>query len=374
MSYARARLWLGISGVGMLVLLCLIALVFRAPMRLLHTGDQPLWRDGGELAAVLFVYAAVQGAFDFFGGHILPTEYGRSAARFGTFFRGWLRGVVAHSTILLLIGLCVIGATRAGGFWGATGAFLAISVFLIAAQMLLAELIGGFGYRVSDDTVSSEPVPVVLASSGGAYFTGGIAGLPGRERIVVPARWKDTLPEQEWGVLLRRRYAAMATNTRTYGLALALGFNLTGFTFAYALAGGAGSVAGMVTTSLWFTLWSFLGLLILPTPSQKGVFVADGFTLARGENPDALAAVIRKLDSEQDDEPVRPGGVERVFHPIPSVARRLARFADSSRPTSGAWHAARMAIYLSWAGMSFLSRAVHCNAGRPDAWVFLPSD
>jgi len=39
-----------------------------------------------------------------------------------------------------------------------------------------------------------------------------------------------------------------------------------------------------------------------------------------------------------------------------------------------AWHAARTALYLSWAGVGLLGRAVHCNLGRPEVWVFLPSD
>ena len=68
-----------------------------------------------------------------------------------------------------------------------------------------------------------------------------------------------------------------------------------------------------------------------------------------------------------------------VFHPIPSVEARLERMRSSggARPLAGrlaGWHAARMALYLSWAGLGLLGRAVHCNCGRPDAWVFLPSD
>ena len=39
-----------------------------------------------------------------------------------------------------------------------------------------------------------------------------------------------------------------------------------------------------------------------------------------------------------------------------------------------AWHLARTALYLSHAGLSLLPRAVHCNAGRPELWVYLPSD
>jgi hypothetical protein len=33
-----------------------------------------------------------------------------------------------------------------------------------------------------------------------------------------------------------------------------------------------------------------------------------------------------------------------------------------------------MMLYLSWAGIGGLSRAVHCNVGRPPLWVLLPGD
>ena len=36
--------------------------------------------------------------------------------------------------------------------------------------------------------------------------------------------------------------------------------------------------------------------------------------------------------------------------------------------------AARVALYLCVAGLGLLGRVVHCNAGRPEAWVFLPGD
>ncbi len=375
MSYARARLWLGICGVGTVVVLCVLTLAFRLPALLPRTDTQPLWRDAVALTAVLFAYAALQGAFDFFGGHILPTEYGRTRVRFGTFLAGWLRGVVAHSLILLSVGLALIVAARAGGFWGTSGAFLLISLVLLAAQTIFAGLVGGIRCRRGGNSGMSEATAVTLAGSDSAYFTGGIAGVPGFETLVVPARWQKVFSPEEWALILRRRSGSLTTGARNRGLALALGFNTIGFALACALSGGTASVAGLVSTSLWFTLWSFVGLLVLPTPSQQGVFATDAFARARGEDTATLSEVIRKLDRDQDDEPARPDGVERIFHPLPSVERRLARLsAPETAAAPGAWHAARMAIYLSWAGMSFLSRAVHCNAGRPDAWVFLPSD
>ncbi len=36
--------------------------------------------------------------------------------------------------------------------------------------------------------------------------------------------------------------------------------------------------------------------------------------------------------------------------------------------------AARVALYLCVAGLGLLGRVVHCNVGRPEAWVFVPGD
>jgi hypothetical protein len=82
---------------------------------------------------------------------------------------------------------------------------------------------------------------------------------------------------------------------------------------------------------------------------------------------------VQEIDHLQDDEPTRPAGVEAIFHPIPSVSARLRAFA-TERPTTGAWNAARYALYLSWPCLGFLSRAVHCNSGRPELWAMLPVD
>ena len=38
------------------------------------------------------------------------------------------------------------------------------------------------------------------------------------------------------------------------------------------------------------------------------------------------------------------------------------------------WNTARTALFLSWASLGLLSRAVHCNCGRPALWVLFPGD
>ncbi|WP_394793059.1 hypothetical protein [Armatimonas sp.] len=364
MNYARARLWLGITGVGTLVTLSALLLLFQLPQRFLLTQPATFSAELRELFFVLVAYAAISAPFDFFGGFVLPHEFGRSQGGFFAFLPRWLRGVILHSVFLLTFGLLLLHAARVGGTLLTLGVFCGLQFALLLFQPLLARLLGGLCY--------SREEPTVL-SGGGHYFTGGITGLPGHERVLLPAHWQELLtPEQLQAVLLRKR-GTIESGARTRGLLLAFGWNLAGFCLALALTGGLSSIGQLVTLSLWFTLWSFLGLLLLPAPSQNGVFEADQYALENGASREVLESMIRQLDALQDDEPARSERVERIFHPLPSVERRRQRFGTS--PSGfGAWHGARMAIYFSWAGLSLLSRAVHCNSGRPDVWVFLPSD
>lgn len=382
MSYARARLWLGIGCVGTIVVVSALMLLFHVPARLLSGERVGMSAEIGPLAGVLFAYAFLSGPFDFFGGYILPKEYGRTAVRFPAFLRGWLRGTLIHSLVLLVVALLLLKAAQAGGFPLLAGAFLAVTLVLLATQSTLALALGGFRFRRFGAApeawragAAERKMPqIIFAESDASYFTGGIAGLPGLERVIVPERWQREFSAEEAAAIRLRRTGILDNGSRWRGLALAIGWNFAGFCLACLLSGGGASVAGLVTGSLWFTLWSFLGLLLLPPPSQRGVFSGDAFALRQGAAAQTLETVIQRLDRDQDDEPARERGIETYFHPIPSVERRLALLDAGGSRAVGCWHGARMAIYLSWAGVSFLSRAVHCNCGRPDVWVFLPCD
>lgn len=365
MSYARARLWLGITGVGTVVVLAALLLLVQFPLRFLSASTTPNPSELRELLLVLLAYAVLSAPFDLFGGFVLPGEYARSKASFRAFFGRWLRGAVLHSGLLLTFSLGLLSAARAGGSLLVLGVFCGLQLALLLVQPLLARVMGGLRY--------SPAKGYLLASGGERYFTGGVVGLPGRESVILPAHWVEKLTPEQLNTVLLRKLGVVRSGSRTRGLLLGFGWNLAGFCLALVLSGGASSVAGLITVSLWFTLWSFLGLLLLPRPSQNGVFGGDQYALQHGVSPELLEDVIRKLDQDQDDEYARSERVERTFHPLPSVERRLQSFA---KPLLGfdAWQGARMAIYFSWAGLSFLSRAVHCNSGRPDVWVFLPSD
>ena len=114
MNYARARLWLGITCVGTLVVITIALLLFRIPIKLLTAGADASWSDFTNLLAVVFAYAFVSGPFDFFGGYILPKEYGKTANGFPSFLKMWFKGAFIHGALLIAIGLILINSARLG--------------------------------------------------------------------------------------------------------------------------------------------------------------------------------------------------------------------------------------------------------------------
>ncbi len=365
MSYARARLYLGISCVGMWTVVSALALLFRLPGRILS--ESTLWSlaDVTQLVSVILLYAFLQGAFDLFGGFVLPKEYGRYTPTLSGFLLHWFRGAALHGALLLLVGLILLGSARLGGIWLALLVFLLLNVGLIYGQGLLARLIGGLGVRREEDyALLQSPYP---------HLTGGVAGFDAV--VLVPKRWHDIFDSETFNLLVKRKQELIRRGSRRYGLFAALLWNTLGFVLAYIAAGGTASVAGLVSFSLWSTLWAFLGVLVLPTLSRRAVFQGDVLAVSSGQEARLLTDALKTLDRDQDDEFRRGQAVETVFHPIPSVARRIEKLETRDAPPNLAtWHVARTALYLSWANVSLLSRAVHCNIGRPEVWVFLPSD
>ena len=136
-------------------------------------------------------------------------------------------------------------------------------------------------------------------------------------------------------------------------------------------SGEMGSLVWLIMTVAWFTLWSFIGLLLLPTISRNASQMVDRELAEHGADPMLIVASTRSQDSLQDGEPKRSPWIETIFHPIPSVE---GRFKNTTSSPWAAWQMARTSLFLSWGCVGLLARAVHCNVGRPELWAMLPSD
>jgi len=328
-----------------------------------------------QLLTFVGLYALVQFPFDLFGGYLLPRQFGRQCPPLRRYLPGLARGVLAHAAILLIAG---ISLTLAGSYGGIAGSIIIgalMIVILLSARLLIARLLAPLIIHPSQPT-SEDPdqLPVVVAKSDDEAFTGGVVGVLGSRLQLVPERWGEVLGAEGLKLAIRRRVIAVTSGGWRRGRIIALCFNLVGLGLAAWLTGSdrLGTAEGTIRLSLWFTLWSFAGLLTLPTLSRRGVVAVDELARAEGWNADIIAKNTDALDRLQDGEPVRPSLIETIFHPIPSVRSRLE--GPTAQGVNGCWDAARTSIFLSISGFGLLGRAVHCNCGRPSLWAFLPTE
>jgi hypothetical protein len=377
-THARARLWLGIAGVGGVVLLAAGALLSDLPARTLARDPaQPLLAAVAQVLAALMPPTLLLAPLDALGGLVVVRE--RPAP---TAWRArWLRGVAAQLAVWAAAAAVLLAAARAGGAGAALAASALLQCALLVGRPWLARAVAPLSVSrtlppaiaTAARTAGLDAARLRVVDAGDPGFTGGFTGVTART-LWVPAHWV-ALPAPVLAAQLARRRAVAGRGLHARGVAGALAWNLAGLAGVLLLAPGAdaATAAGLVTAVAWTTLWSFLGALLLPTPSRAAVLAADADAACSVGGP-AVRDAITALDRWQDDEPDRPRAVEAVFHPVPSPATRLRRLASPQVGASGAHQLARHALYLAWGMLSPLSRAVHCNVGRPALWVFWPGD
>jgi uncharacterized protein YbjT (DUF2867 family) len=383
-GYGRGRLWLGMSGVGTMVVLATLGLALGLPARLLPVAGGTLGGEMEGLACFVLAYAAVHLPFDLIGGYLLPKWYQRRHPPLGLFLGRLARGVGVHSALMVVTAVVLLLAGRAGGSLGVitAGGGLVLALLwgriALAAAMARLELTPSLPHSMDEPLVDNEATPTTLPISMGESddegFTGAVVGVVRPRLHLLPMRWHEALDPEAFTVAVRRRQMAVQTGEWWRGRMLSIGFTLLGVTLTAVVIGDhrLATAEGIVSYSLLFTLWSFLGLLTLPTPSRRGVAEVDQSLLATGCRHDEMARTIKLLDDLQDRERQRGSFVEVIFHPIPSVQSRLR--GPRAAGVKGCWDAARSAVYLSVTGLGLLGRAVHCNCGRPSLWVFLPID
>jgi len=379
LSYARARLYLGISGVGTAVLAAVCLLGFDIPQAGFSTSPaQPVGRSLFAVGAFFAMVTALFFPYDLMGGAWLVRRKHAAAA----WLLRWLRGAVVQWLVWMLTGASLMVAARAGTPTITLAVFVSIQLLLALFRGPLARIVAGFAsHPVSETVVQAAEragIPVSqlrVVDTHDESFVGGWSSILPRT-LIVPLRW-GTLPVHALAAQLARRKAVADSGAHTRGVLGALMWNTIGFLVVQQLTGTTpATAAGLVTLMAGMTLWGFAGVLLLPTPSRAAVYATDD--AVRGTQGDAaLRTSIELLDKWQDDEPTRSPNVERIFHPVPARANRLARLSRDGAGGLQTWHAhnvARQALWMSWGALTPVARVVHCNVGRTPLWVMLPGD
>ena len=352
----RRRLRLGITNVGFWVVTATVGLWW---VERCDTSGFGFRRLGWVALAVV----AAQAVFDVVGGMwLVPAP--RPTSR--VFLRRWLPGAIGHTLVLGCVGVITYASVRfTGGF------LLAIVIAMVGlaiGRLSLLRAIGGIETRVRTHDGAS----VLVAETTSGAFTGGLHGFGPRARSVVPAQWLTALPREQLAAGASRRQWQIERGLPTRALLLVLGWNLVGASLG-SLAFGLAMrppAEGLLGYGCWMTIWAFGGLLLLPSLSRNAVFAADRAAAESGYDPRNWIAHFPDMVGE--DGSAR-SAIQAIFYPIPSAAQRLGRLGE---PYSGLvlGSLARSNLYYSWATLTLLGRAVHCNVGQPALWVFPPSD
>lgn len=385
MTYARARLWLSISGVLTIVFLAVLLLLFNVPA-LLPMQPQSFGMELQLLAAVVGLYLLVSFPFDLFGGFILPMEYKLSEQSLADFLIVWLRGAAVQAVAYIVMAILLIQIGRSLGFIFFALVAAVLMILLILIQKPLASLVAGLNTVETDLSPYTEqlknwgiamPLVTVLAHPNPA-FMGGVTGIPGGDEVLLPASWLAAFTPEEVSILLARRAELLESGGRGRGVWVAFAWNLVGLigcSMLLANVANIGSVGGIVTISLAFTVWSFLGMLILPRFAKKAVHAADRNLGFLGLRKAQLRKLFSATERLQDKEAVSADAMIPTVYDIPLAEDRLSAMEESGPVNDrSAWNVARMSLYLSWVGLSFLSRMAPYNIGRPELWVVAAGD
>ncbi len=378
MNKNKLRLLLGISNVGTIVIIVSLSLYYKIPSELI-VSDGSVISDILVLLAVLLIYIFINLPFDIIGGYILPKQFQKTDYQFSDFIINLSKGILNHSLAIFLLGSTIYFTGKYFGPYIVLPVSLCLLLILIIFQQHISRLIGSYTTSKFSTNVLNTPNNInhqslLIADSNDEMFTGALSGLPGKEKLIFPRMWINCLKKETLELLINRRNYSRISGNRIRGIIVAVAWNLSGLAIINFLPNaGYSTITQFVYTILWFTMWSFLSLLILPTLSRFGVYAVDKYAILNSVPLEKFSLYLDDLKTVSSDEQKRSNLVETIFHPIPSVENRVEKL-DSTYSFKGAWNAARNSIYYSWLGMGLLSRSVHCNCGKPDLWVFLPCD
>ncbi|MEK0445739.1 MAG: hypothetical protein RLZZ399_1060 [Verrucomicrobiota bacterium] len=353
---AHRRLLLGISNVGLWVLLSLAGLLWFLPaaasaLRLSH------------LFAVLLGVITVQSLFDLVGGTLLMPSPSSGLARF---LQIWFRGMFTHTLLLCAVGVLSYWSFRLSGGFGIAVAAASLGLFSLRRQIL--HFVSGIHtYR---SPIAGEACWIAAATD--PSFTGGTCGLGQAAKPLLPESWQTQLAAPEIQTVVQRRLWEIKNRLPARALLLSLAWNLAGCAIGSRLLEMPlrSPESALLFQCCWMTLWSFAALLLLPSWSRGSVFHADRIMAARGLD---VRSWIHKFPAITGEDGNAKTLLQRIFYPIPSAGERTVQLEQpASSPNCG--NVARVNLFLSLSALTILGRCVHCNVGRPELWIFPPVD
>lgn len=355
LELAKKRLLLGVSNVGAWVIAAAGVLWW------LGTGHET-GLDEIHLGWILASAIVVQGAFDWIGGWVLVVG---KRDRVGHYLLKWSRGASVHGLILATTAALTALSIQVTGF--PTTAIIIMSLGLGLGREVLLRLIAGA--RIDGTALGLRLVRYAHISD--PEFTGGSTVLDRNKPPLLPASWENRVPVADLETEQTRRQWQNLRGLPRRSWMLLIVWNVLGSGWGWALfdLGDLPLTAALLGHAAAMTLWGFIGLLLLPSLSRGAVFAADHAAAMQGHDIRSWIRTFPKLTGEDGSA---NSLAQKIFYPIPSGDERIEHLSNPARlPLAG--NLARDNLFYSWATLTFLGRAVHCNAGRPALWIYPPS-
>ena len=352
------RLILGIANVGFWVVCSAIILVGRANLESTIASISPVW----IWLIALTGYTLAQGIFDWIGS---TNSHNKRETNPSVAIQ-WIRGVALQTVVWASISALIVLASHLGA--GYCFACLSGILLLCTSQLIFLKWINGGTFTTTTENTDFAGKTFFI-NCPEATFTGGtVVGIKNEQ--IVPLGWREN--EALKIESLRRNYAVeKGLPVRT--LLILIAWNLVGVAIGdWLKVFDSGNMAlTVIYFSAWMTLWSFIGLLILPSLSHSSVYAADRASYQK--KPKKTEDFINKFPDIVGENGHNNPRIQKIFYPIPNSKARLEKLNETSCSKLVLGSLSRTNLFLSWACLNLTARSVHCNFGRPLLWIYPPA-
>ena len=366
--YQRRRLWLGIGGIGSILVLQWIGLAGCFPAWVNQEATDHAWFGGslgGVLMAAILAAAAVlvQLPFDLLGRRVEQRWHqwrrsdaagrgGPGAGRRSWWRRWWSsawRWIAAAAMGGLVLGIAWETDKSRWLAWSILGLGL-LSGIAVTLPIRPGERVHP-GSRADAWTQEARRhlferglawPRICWYDHGERSLAGGWHGLGPWARLWLSTSLLDVDPRIGAGLIVRELGHA-DRGDRAFGVLASAAWIAAGLALSWILAGeligrtDAVPAGLVVVIAAVMSTWSWIGLFVWPALGRTQVMAADRFMLRVGMTREEAVAVLDELAARNRPDEKLPPAVAFVFHPIPPMEarRRALRGDDLALRTAG---------------------------------------
>lgn len=336
-TYQRWRLTTGIVSIGYL----LGAGTLFVGLGLSGALYRVLNNDSLFMLALIGLYLLISLPLDWWSGRWVEQQRGIALAPIGGWLRAWLQGSILQGVLFSIGGVLLLTLQRGFGaqWWVAASIAYAVGYLLLMlaqpyllylapirlereTRPLVQQLAGQLATRYG------LPVPTIwrYSAAGDNDWNGGWIGLGPTRRLLLSASAAEQLDEPTLRFVLSHEFGHLRGRHQWWSLLASIGWTaLTLAVVALVIDPTLlGSALVLPPIAVGVSALMLLGLPVLSALARRMELAADRSYIEQGGNAASLAAALTALAQQNHVvAEIRPG-TEGIFHPLPSIATRVA--------------------------------------------------